>query len=246
MAQAPLIPATWQLPDVIRNRLGATAGRQRLIHEGPAYVIVAHEVPLPDQDSRQGVLFWRDDRGDWKASNGEPGKIAIANLLTRYNKRLDEYDQLESNASRADDYLKLLEGLGPLVRSSRNLSNVLDEARKAIPEDRMLIDQRDFAYETARRAELLYEDSKNGMDVAVIRRAEEQAMAAHQMAMASHRLNKLAAAFFPIATLGAIFGTTLTDNWSWSRTAGPFVLFLLIGAASGVALMYFVSPRNKA
>ncbi len=90
----------------------------------------------------------------------------------------------------------------------------------------MLIEQRDRAYEVARRCELLYDDAKNGMDVAVIRRAEEQAAAAHEMTLAAHRLNKLAAAFFPIATLGAIFGTTLTDNWSWSRTAGPFALFL--------------------
>ncbi len=130
MASAPLIPATWQLPDVLRNRLGVTAGRQRLISEGDAIIIVGHEAPSADEDSRRGVLFWRDERGDWRASNGEPGRVAIASLLDRYNKRIDEYDQLESKATRADDYLVLLEGLAPLVRASRNFSNVMDEARR--------------------------------------------------------------------------------------------------------------------
>lgn len=245
MAQAPLIPANWQLPDVFRNRLGVSAGRQRTMLENDELLIVAHEAPLPNEDSRRGVLFWLDHRNEWRASNGEPGKVAISNLLTRYSKRIDEYDQAEANATRADDYLHLLEGLAPLVRSARNLSTVLDEARKAKPADRMLIEQRDRAYETARRCELLYDDAKNGMDIAVMRRVEEQAAAAHQMSAASHRLNKLAAAFFPLATLGAIFGTTLTENWSWSNSVVPFGMFLIAGLAGGVLLMSFITRPTE-
>ncbi len=65
-----------------------------------------------------------------------------------------------------------------------------------------MIDHRDRAYELSRQAELLYDDAKNSMDVAVVRRAEEQARASHQMTSSAHRLNIMAALFFPFATLG--------------------------------------------
>lgn len=161
--------------------------------------------------------------------------------LGRYSKKLDEYDGLEAKALRADDYLPVLEGLAPIVRSMRNLLETLEEARKAIPDDRTIIDHRDKAYELSRQADLLYEDAKNSMDVAVVRRADEQAAASHQMSIAAHRLNMLAAMFFPFATLGAIFGTTLTDNWSWRDSPLPFILFLIVGLLIGGFLAKFVS-----
>lgn len=123
--------------------------------------------------------------------------------------------------------------------------DVLEEARKAKPEDRSLIDHRDRAYELARWAELLYDDAKNSMDVAVVKRAEEQAAASHRMLVSAHRLNVLAALFFPFATLGAIFGTTLTDNWSWSHSGLAFAAFLVAGLLSGLMLAAFISREAK-
>ncbi len=110
-----------------------------------------------------------------------------------------------------------------------------------MPSDRSLIDHRDRGYELARWAELLYDDAKNAMDVAVVRRAEEQSAASHKMLVSAHRLNVLAALFFPFATLGAIFGTTLTDNWTWSRSATPFTLFIVGGLVCGSILAIFIT-----
>ena len=70
----------------------------------------------------------------------------------------------------------------------------------------------------------------------MVRRAEEQAAASDRMAIASHRLNILAALFFPIATLGAIFGTTLTENWSLSNSTLPFAVFCITGLVTGMVL----------
>lgn len=242
MPQATLIPATWSnFPDEFRQRLGSTVGRQRLMQAGSDLLIVAHHVPEHDEAGRRGVLFWRDGNGEWRCSNGDPGKAALEMHLDRYSKRIDAYEQQEVKAIKADDYLPLLEGLAPIVRSNRNLLEVLEEARKAAPDDRALIDHRDRAYDLSRQAELLYEDSKNSMEVAIVRRADEQAQTAHQMMLASHRLNMLAAMFFPFATLGAIFGTTLTDNWSWSQTPIPFILFVVVSGLIGLVLTFFVS-----
>ncbi len=240
MANPPLIPSNWQLPDEFRQRLGTTVGRQRFMQAGQECLIVSHFVPEHDEVGRRGVLFWRNATGEWRASNGDPGKGAIAMHLGRYSKKLDEYDGLEAKALRADDYLPVLEGLAPIVRSMRNLLETLEEARKAIHDDRTIIDHRDKAYELSRQADLLYEDAKNSMDVAVVRRADEQAAASHQMSIAAHRLNMLAAMFFPFATLGAIFGTTLTDNWSWRDSPLPFILFLIVGLLIGGFLTKFI------
>jgi hypothetical protein len=240
-----LIPSTWSLPDELRMRLGTSVGRQRFMIAGKNHLIVAHYVPEHDEVGRRGILFWRDSSGEWRASNGDPGKVALMQHLDRYAKRIEDFDQMESKADSADDYLPILEGLAPIVRSTRNLLDVLEEARKAITEDRSLIDHRDRAYDLSRTADLLYEDAKNSMDVAMVRKADEQAQASHQMALASHRLNLLAAMFFPFATLGAIFGTTLTDNWSWSQTPIPFLLYIAAGIFIGIFLTTFVVKPPK-
>ncbi len=241
---APLIPATWQLPDYFRGRLGSTVGRQRVMQDGGQLLIVAHQAPVADENVRRGVLFWFDSL-QWHASNGEPGKIAIQKLIDGYVARIDAFDQQESRAQRAQEYLPLLDGLAPLMRSSRNLYDVLEEARKTAPNLRELIDLRDRAYEMSRTAELLYQDAKNSMEVAVVRRAEEQAEASHKMSVSAHRLNTMAAIFFPLATLGAVFGTTLTDNWSWAKTPAPFLLFVMSGLLAGFFLALFVNRKSR-
>lgn len=239
--QAPLIPANWQLPDEFRKRLGTTAGRQRFMQSNGHVLLVLHEVPMPDVVARIGVLYWRDPNGEWRISNGAPGKVGLEQHLQRYADRLDEFDHLESEAQRADEYSRLLEGLAPVTRSARNMLEVLEEARKALPEDRNLIEHRDRGYELTRWAELLYDDAKNSMDVAVVKRAEEQAAASHRMLVSAHRLNLLAALFFPFATLGAIFGTTLTDNWTWSQSWINFAIFIAVGLIAGAGLARFIS-----
>jgi hypothetical protein len=204
-------------------------------------LIVAHHVPEPDEAMRRGILFWRDASGEWRSSNGDPGKAALEMHLKRYAKRVDEIEQILSKANIADDFLPLLECLAPLVRSCRNLFETLDEARKAAPEDRGLIDHRDRAYELSRQADLLYEEAKNSLDVAMVRRADQQAITTHKMMLAAHRLNVLAALFFPFAILGSILGTTLTDNWTWSHSAIPFVLYVVAGSVIGLLLTRFIS-----
>ncbi len=242
MNSTTLIPAAWaEFPDDFRQRMGATVGRQRMMLAEDQMLIVAHLVPKRDEATRRGILFWRDASARWKCSNGEDGLATLEKHLSTYAERIEALESEAQKASKADDYLILLDSLAPIVRSSRNLLDTLEEARKAMPLARELIDIRDRAYDLSRQAELLYEDSKNAMDVAIVRRADEQAKATHEMMVASHRLNILAAMFFPFATLGAIFGTTLTDNWSWAKTHLPFVGFLLASTLIGLMLTRFVT-----
>lgn len=242
---SPLVPGSWsKFPDDFRERLGNSVGRQRTMAADSQLLIVAHEVPEPDEAMRRGVLFWRDGSGTWRCSNGEPGIDSMSKHLDRYAKRIEELDEQENRAQQADDYPPLLDGLAPIVRSVRHLLDAFEEARKLMPHVRELIDVRDRSYDLCRQAELLYEDTKNSMEVAIVRRADEQTRVAHQMMVASHRLNMLVSLFFPIATLGSILGTTLTDGWSWSHSPIPFAAFLVTGALSGVIMANYIGRKH--
>ena len=77
------------------------------------------------------------------------------------------------------------------------------------PDDRDLISFRDRAYEIERTAELLQTETKNAFDLLMARRADEQAESSRRMAVSTHRLNLLAAFFFPVAALSGILGVNL-------------------------------------
>ena len=80
------------------------------------------------------------------------------------------------------------------------------------------------------------------------KKSEEQAAAAHQMTLQSHRLNMLAAFFFPIVTLMAIFGTELPHNLD-TYIPHPQLFYVVLGAGLllGIVLAgYLVASRGRA
>lgn len=235
----------WQLPDEFRRRIGTSAGRQRTMVADGHVLLVTHVVPQPNDPTRTGRFFWRDAEGLWHSSDSGSGAVGLHKHLDQYAAALHEYEEMEAEALHADQYMSLLEGLSPILRAARNMQQVFEEARAAVPEDREMIDCRDRAYEISRTAELLYSDAKNAMDVAVVRRAEEQAESSHRMAQASHRLNVLLAMFFPIATLAAMFSTVFTEGWNLSESPIPFALFVGVGLVAGLILTLFITrPGN--
>ena len=73
-----IIPPHWSLPDSIRSRLGQnTYGRQRAIVEDGQVLLVLHLPPGPDDEQRQGILFWRTASGEWLASKGSGSVAAL-------------------------------------------------------------------------------------------------------------------------------------------------------------------------
>jgi hypothetical protein len=131
------------------------------------------------------------------------------------------------------------------MRAARHLHQVLQEARKACTDDRDIINFRDRAYEIERTAELLYSETKNSMDLAVARRAEEQTEASRRMAISAHRLNMLAAFFFPLVTLCAIFATTLRHGLEDVDPPLPFLVLVGLGLLAGIVLTVIVAPSKK-
>jgi hypothetical protein len=244
-----LLPAEWGIPVKLRDRLGTAAGRQRLLHEDGHLLLVLHAAPGADEIGRRGRFFWRDLNGNWRASSMTDRVATLEEHMAEYGQEIEQLERDEDDAAEARDYFELLDRLTPLARATRNMYDVLQQAREAVADDRLLIVVRDQAYELARRVELMQEDARNGLEFAIAWQAEQQAETSHQMSVAAHRLNLLVAFFFPIATLMAIFGTNLkTGMEAWDQANGPLPLLALIAAGlfCGVILTGFViRPRRR-
>lgn len=238
-----VLPAAWNVPQVFRDRLGDRAGRQRPMVAEDHLLLVLHAPPKPEENSRVGRFFWRDPTGEWRSAEHGSGLHSLQKHIDEYQDIIEKLEEQEDAASTAEDYFSVVEQLSPVFRSARNMHQVLQEARKACPAYRELINLRDRAYDTQRTAELLYEGAKNGLDFAVAQRAEEQAQASHRMSVSAHRLNLLASFFFPIATLSAIFGVNLQHGWEDVPAPVPFLVVIGLGLVLGAILTSFVTKK---
>lgn len=223
-----ILPATWEVPAELRSRLGEKAGRQRAMLADGHLLLVLHAPPRKDEPERKGRLFWRKPDGMWLSNELGGGPAALAKHLNEYADIIERMDRHEDIAGSVDEYYSILDALGPIQRSARNLHATLQEARKLVSADRDLINVRDRAYDVERTAELLYSDVRHALEFAVAKKSEEQAVAAHQMAVQSHRLNLLVAFFFPLATLVAIFGSEMPHGLE-KYIPHPYLFYVVVG-----------------
>lgn len=238
--ESTLLPADWSVPAEFRQRLGESAGRQRVMEADGHLLIVLHAPPDADEAGRRGRFFWRDPQGTWKAAPRAEQVSSLADHLAGYRTTIEKLEQAEEDAHSAREYFKLLDRLAPLTRAARNLHEVLQKARETLPNERRLIVARDEAYEISRRTDLLYDDTKNGLEFAIARQGEAQAESSRRMAVAAHRLNVLVALFFPIATLTAIFGMNLRHGLEPYDTS-TLPLMLIGVTVAGLVLGLFIA-----
>ncbi len=252
MTEKSILPPMWEVPQEFRTRLGASVGRQRPMLAEGHLLLVLHAPPKPEDDVRAGRFFWRNPDGNWKSKELGSGIGSLNKHLDEYEDLIATLDKQEEEAKTADAYFEVLERLTPIHRAARNLHQVLQESRKMCPDYRDIIDVRDRAYAIERMADLLFSGTKNALAFAVAKRAEEQAHASQRMAAAAHRLNILAAFFFPIITLTAIFGVdiaTLTAVFGFDpqfvvpidRVRLIFLGLILFSLVVGGILTSFVS-----
>ena len=230
------VPPDWALPAVFRSRLGEAAGRQQAMEADGHLLLVLHEPPGPGDPLRKGRLFWRDPQGNWKSNNLGEGVKALRKHVGGFADRADELEKQWNAAKTAEDYYALLQAIAPLHCTARHLHATLQQAREMLPDDRDLINLRDQAGDVERAIELLHADAENGLDFTIAHQAEQQAKRSYEMAVAAHRLNLLAATFFPIATLSAIFGMNLAAGFEPWGNALVFGTVLAVGFACGVIL----------
>jgi hypothetical protein len=242
-----LLPLSWQVPDEFHRRLGDQPGRQRAMKSDGHLLVILHAPPKADETEREGRFFWRDANGQWTPPGTAPSQPGVGQLLGEYERLVDQLQEAEDRAKSARDYFNLLNQLNPLVRTTRNLHETLQDAREAAPDDRQLILWRDRAYAISRSAELLHNDAKNALDFAVAQRAEEEAESSRRATTAAYRLNMLAACFFPVATLATILGVNLSHGMeAWDERYAPLPMIAILGGGFllGLLLMLFINRRS--
>lgn len=238
-----ILPTTWNVPESIRVRLGKTTyGRQRAIFEEGHLLLVLHQPPTGTDSKRVGELFWRTPSGEWHWNHG-------ASMATTVKRHLQSYAELEAkiadeceNATDLRQHFDLLEKLVPLARAARNQHVALQAAREAVKGDPFLVELRDIAYDLERSYDLLLEDVRNTIAYRTAREAEEQARVSQAALRASHRLNVLAALFFPLTALASLFGMNLMHGLDpnspavfWGIFAGSVIV--------GLGIMFWVVGR---
>ena len=246
MSRSKLLPSGWSVPALFHARLGDEVGRQRLMASEGHLLLVLHAPPSADEDERSGRFFWRDTEGMWRASIQGSGVAAMVDHLSEFEGLLEALEDRESKATRAREYFEVLRELTPLHRAARNLHSVLQKAREAMNEDSRIIRWRDEAYSIERTAELLLGETRHGLDFVTAMRAEEQAVEAHNMAEAGHRLNVLAALFFPLATIASLLGMNVPTGLEDSPAPWTFIGVLVVGGIIGVGLKVALDAPSKA
>jgi hypothetical protein len=125
----------------------------------------------------------------------------------------------------------------PVARAGRHVMKVIGELRKALPADGDILAIRDMSVAMERSGELLISDAKSSLDYMIAKSSAAQARQAHEAAQEARKLNWLAAFFFPLMTIAAIFGMNdplnmLAKNSIW--------IVLLIGITLGAVVRLIV------
>lgn len=240
-----LIPASWEVPAIFRNRLGNQVGRQRAMISDGHLLLILHSPPEPDEHDRDGRLFWRHPDGTWKVNCPDAPIKSLHGHLKDYRQRIEKLEVREDAARSADEYFQVISDLLPLHRAARNMHAAIQTARQEIKDAKDIIDFRDEAYEIERLSELLNADAKNELDFLIVCRAEEQAKVGYEMGISSHRLNLLVAFFFPIATLSSIFGTNLTHGFENQKAPWLFLVMLATGLLFGLVLTLAITRKGR-
>ena len=238
-----ILPTTWSLPQAIYKRVGKRVGKQRAMTAEGHLLLILHAPPKPDEPEREQRLFWRKPDGVWQSRDHGSGIRSILEHLELYQKQIDQLEDQFRQTKKSSEFFKILRAAYPLHRSARNMQRALQSARDASDNDQELINLRDIAVDIERGAELLVQDTKNALEYTIAVQAEEQAKTSEAINKAAHRLNKLAALFFPLVTLAGVFGMNLDSGFEGMGRAG-FWLVILGGVLFGFILRSTFSERK--
>ncbi len=213
-----------------------------MMDEDGHLLLILHQAPEPeDHEVRKPVLLWSQPGGEWKSYPEGGGLAALDAHMESYRKAIHQLDEAVEAATTPRQYFDVMRHATPLLRATRNLLAVMQQAREARPDERRLINARDRAVELERAIDLAAADAKAGMEFSLAENTEEQSRFAHEAAVEARKLNRLVAFFFPLATLVAVFG--MNPPAEVIRIPG-FWLVILAGIAAGLAVRMLPAGRK--
>jgi hypothetical protein len=234
------LPADWALPEQIKNRFGQkSTGKQRAMFADGHLLLVLHKVPEAGDRTREAVFFWRKPDGKWEYSGGGVGLQPLVKHIQSYSSAEEKFNDEYDRAKTAEEYFHILEGMSPLRLAAKNLYATLQAAREDVANDRDLIDLRDWSYDIERTLDLLYENTKNALDYDIAKRAEEQTKLGMAAVESGHRLNILAAIFYPLTAISCLFGMNVVSGLEGS-SIGTFWTITFLSIVLGIFVRQWV------
>ena len=236
MERKTIVPHNWAIPDSIRHSVAEVPGTQRALIADGHLILILHKLPVAHSAKRELRMFWRSADGTWASDDKGAGINALQRHVTEFNSRVQELEDIENNATSADDYFRIRGEVAPIHRAAQNMATAISRAYEAFPDDRGLLVSRNLATTVERTSELLKDDATYGLEYAMAKQAESQALA-------SHRLNLIAAIFFPILAFASIFGMNL-DHGFENKDTWIFWLFVAFGIAMGMVMKTIIFRTN--
>jgi len=240
-----LLPKQWPIPEIFRERLGSSPGKQRIMSEEDHYLIILHQVPTAkDRGLRKAALFWINNHGEWKSTPESGGVTGLTKHLDSYLEQVRMLEnQLESaSGSQAPHILhEIHDHATPLFRAARHLLSIMQELRDTFPDSREILLNRDTAITIERSAELLLADAKSSLEFLAVQNSIQQAQEAHKATLEANRLNRLAALFFPVITIASILSIEAPQQ----ALNDPLTYFILIiGLLLGIMLLKILKTEK--
>jgi hypothetical protein len=199
------LPDHFRIEPELREQLSNRPGHQRCVEGAGELLLVVHEVPQPKVPERKALFFWKRHDSTWMQASGV-GLSDLGALLDRFAAAIDSHEENVDEADTAEEIFGILRHAGPLVRSSRNLVQALEQVLTIDADDHEIRDYRDRAREIERAADLLNADARLALEFWRAERSEEQALAGARLNRIAFRLNLLAGFFLPLVALGGLFG----------------------------------------
>jgi len=228
MERRIFIPLNWEVPNSLRHRVAEVVGTQRALEADGHLILILHKLPVARSAKRELRIFWRNPEGTWAADDIGTGIDALQRHVTEFNTRVLELEDLEHNATSADDYFHIRRNIAPIHRAARNMATAISRAYETCPSDEGLLICRNLAASVERTSELLKDDVTYGLNYSMAKQAESQSLA-------SHRLNLIAAIFFPILAFAGIFGMNLDHGFEHKAT-WVFWIFVALGITIGMVM----------
>lgn len=240
-----VIPKAWSIPDIFRARMGSDVGKQRLMSEEGHHLVVLHEIPvLSDKGQRSPALFWVNDVGEWKSMPESGGRSALKQLVQGYQEKISALElkmtKVEGD-NTPEDVHEVIDEAAPLQRTARGLARVMQALRETLKEDREVLNIRDTAVSLESSIDLLIADAKSTLDFMTAKNTMIQAKESAKAAREAQKLNRIAALFFPLVTLAALFGMNAPADVL--RSDGSIIV-ILVGLVMGVLLWTILSKKT--
>ena len=237
MEQKITIPHNRHIPTSISARISEIPGTQRCLEADGHLVLILHKLPTPFDPQRYPRLFWRSPDGTWASNDLGAGINALQRHVTEFNDWVLKLEEKETRATSPEEYFQIRHELTPIYRAAQNMSATISRGYEMFPDDRGLLACRNLAATVARTGELLKEDATYGLEYFMAKQAESQALAAH-------RLNLIAAIFFPMLAFASIFGMNLEHGFE-HKAPWLFWLFVASGIVIGMVMKFLVFRTNK-